>query len=95
MISKDLQFSFADEDVWEVNLMDNNLVEASVNGGDVQKGKWSTIYNQSLLVELESGMKFVTNFRYNFKGGNPETMDSSKFTGIDVGSYDKFDSQCD
>ena len=56
MISKEHQFSFADEDVWEVNLMDNNLVEASVNGGDVQKGTWSTVYDQSMLVQLESGL---------------------------------------
>jgi hypothetical protein len=30
-------------------------------------GIWSPIYSQSLLVELQDGLRFVANFRYNLK----------------------------
>ena len=35
--------------------------------GKKVSGKWSTIYAQHLMVELDNGQKFVTNLRYNVK----------------------------
>jgi hypothetical protein len=76
--------------------MDNYKVEAKVNGGPLQKGKWTPIYDQSMMVILEDGKKFVTNFRYNNKDGvDPLKTNASKFAGVTTGAYEKFDSQCD
>ena len=30
-------------------------------------GKWSPIYAQSLLVELDNGLRFISNFKYTLK----------------------------
>jgi len=30
-------------------------------------GKWSPIYAQSLLVELDEGFRFISNFKYTLK----------------------------
>jgi hypothetical protein len=95
LLSADHQFSFANEDVWQVSLMDGYLVEATLNGGPILKGKWSPIYDQSMVVQLENGQKFVTNFRYNLKGADPLETDAKQFANIKSGDYDKFDSKCD
>lgn len=31
------------------------------------QGKWTPVYAQSLVVELDNGLRFITNFRYNHK----------------------------
>ena len=95
LISKDHVFSFAQEDVWKVSLMDNYLVEATLNGGPLLKGKWSPVYDQAMVVTLENGQKFVTNFRFNLKEADPLKTDYKKFANIASGDYDKFDSKCD
>ena len=65
------------------------------------KGKWTTIYDQAFNIELDNGIRFLANFRYNIK--NEITKDPfqeaikkgvSKFVAIESGDYDKFDSQC-
>ena len=35
ILGQNHQFSFANEDVWQVSLMDNYKVEAKVNGGKI------------------------------------------------------------
>ena len=95
LLAADHKFSFANEEIIKVSLMDNYKVEASKEGSDVIKGKWSPIYDQAMMVELDNGLKFVTNFRYNFKAGDPKTADKSKFSEIKAGSYELFDSKCD
>ena len=75
--------------------MDQYLVEATLNGGPIVKGKWSPIYDQAMVVHLENGQKFVTNFRYNLKGGDPLQSATTKYSSIKSGDYDKFDSKCD
>jgi hypothetical protein len=54
--------------------MDKNIAEAKFCQSEKEcdkaktvKGKWSTIYDQALKVELENGQRFITNFRYNVK----------------------------
>ena len=61
------------------------------------KGKWSTIYDQSLKVELDNGMRFVANFRYNVKptlSANPLEDKQIQFADIHSGDYGSFDSDC-
>ena len=66
------------------------------------KGKWSPIYAQAMMVELENGMRFVTNFRYNLKpdiSPNPTTEvrdDKLEFIqALGPDSTEAFQSQCD
>lgn len=76
--------------------MDNYKVEAKVNGGPLQHGKWTPVYDQAMMVRLDDGKKFITNFRYQLKDDiEPLHEKSSKFAGIKSGDYDRFDSVCD
>jgi len=60
-------------------------------------GKWSPIYSQALLVELDNGKRFITNFRYNIKEStmkNPLAGDLTKLADLSTGSEEAFDSVC-
>jgi hypothetical protein len=61
-------------------------------------GKWSTIYDQAFMVELENNMRFIANFKYSLKedvSPNPTQELFQKFADLKSGDYNKFDSQCD
>lgn len=61
-------------------------------------GTWSPVYDQSFTVELENGLRFLANFKYNIKGSishNPQRDGGGKFADVKTGDYGKFDSQCD
>ena len=66
-------FQFGTEDVWRVNILENNKAEGVFcEGGkkcseQVIPGKWTSIYDQAMNVELENGTRFLSNFRYNLK----------------------------
>tara|TARA_B110000305_G_C18881154_1_gene377607 strand:+ start:218 stop:415 length:198 start_codon:yes stop_codon:yes gene_type:complete len=50
-----------------------------------------------LLVELDNGKRFITNFRYNLKESylkDPLTGDLSKLNELSTGSEEAFDSEC-
>ena len=34
---------------------------------DIMPGKWTSIYDQAFNIELDNGMRFIANFRYNLK----------------------------
>lgn len=66
------------------------------------RGKWSPIYAQAMMVELENGMRFVTNFRYNLKPAiSPDPLAEKRQDKLDfiqaIGPDDAqhFQSQCD
>lgn len=50
-------------------LCDNKITDknSKCDSKVIINGKWSPIYSQALLVELENGMRFISNFRYNVK----------------------------
>jgi len=57
------------------------------------------IYDQAFIIELENGIRFLSNFRYNMKetiSKDPlkEVADNgvTKFATIESGDQDKFDS---
>jgi len=59
------------------------------------------IYDQAMNVELETGQRFISNFRYEIKNDiakDPVAEASKngilKFATIETGDYDKFDSEC-
>ena len=67
------------------------------NSKSMVTGKWSPIYSQALLVELDNGKRFLSNFRYNLKDSflaNPLSGDISKLADLSTGSEEAFDSQC-
>jgi hypothetical protein len=80
--------------------MDKFQVEATLckNGSSCDKGHitgtWSTIYDQSFKIELENGLRFLTNFKYTLKSyANTTTM--AQFNQLKTGDYEKFNSECD
>ena len=69
--------------------------------GDKITGTWNAIYDQALDIELDNGLRFVTNLRYNTKPNfseDPLTQVKSKgvssFGAVESGDYAKFDSDC-
>ena len=105
-INKNYQFHFAQQDVWKVNLMDNYKVEAIKCEGSSTNciakkqitGKWSPIYAQSLLVELENGLRFISNFKYTLKDSyNSDLIHNKNHTRLNelsTESEDAFDMKC-
>jgi hypothetical protein len=43
------------------------LCKKGVCEKDVIKGKWTTIYDQAMDIEMENGLRFIANLRYNIK----------------------------
>lgn len=108
LVNKKHEFSFASTDLYKLNLMDNYKAEAIFckDGKDCEKstikGKWTSIYDQAFNIELENGLRFVSNFRYNIKqliSADPfrdaGAKGIEKFRHIESGDNDKFDSACD
>ena len=103
IMSKDHQFKFATEDVWKLTLADGYKASAKYCPGgkaceqSAVQGTWSTIYDQAFRVELDNGMRFITNFRYNVKPSlseNPVADGSNQFEGTKTGDYASFNSDC-
>ena len=75
LVNKGHNFHFAREDTYRINLIEGYKAEAVFcKGGDkghcdkkVIPGKWTAIYDQALNIELENGMRFLANLRYNIK----------------------------
>ena len=71
VIDKSHKWSFAKQDVYKLQLLDDYKATAKFckDGKKCEqteiKGKWTPVYAQSLVVELDNGLRFVTNFRYN------------------------------
>lgn len=61
-------------------------------------GTWSNVYDQSFKVELDNGIRFLSNFKYSVKAQiseNPTQDGADEFNTLKTGDYNKFDSQCD
>jgi hypothetical protein len=73
LINKGYSFEFDKFDVYRLNVMDNYKVEAVLckDGGkcstEMIKGHWTAIYDQAINIELDNGMRFLANFRYDIK----------------------------
>jgi len=56
-----------------MNVMDNYKVEAVLCKGGGKcgtesiKGHWTSIYDQAFNIELDNGMRFLANFKYDIK----------------------------
>lgn len=60
-------------------------------------GKWTTIYDQAIKVELDNGLRFVTNLRYNAKPTltkDPLNDDLLGYVKMSTGDYGSFNSDC-
>jgi len=103
IVNKEHEWKFAKEDVWRVQLQDGYKALASQCSdgkceGAAVGGTWSTVYDQAMRVELDNGMRFLANFRYNVKvslSEDPLRDGAGPFQGLKTGDYDSFDSKCD
>lgn len=108
-VNKDYNFQFQNYKVWRVDLQDGFKVQAmecsnkpkdkgeACDSKTIVGGKWSPIYSQALLVELDNGKRFISNFRYNLKDSvvkNPLEDDITKLGELSTGSEEAFDSDC-
>jgi hypothetical protein len=96
IISSDHKFSFTQSSTYKVNLLKDYKATATLNGQSFS-GTWSTIYDQAMRVELDNGVRFVTNFRYNVLDSiskDPVGDGAGAFSSIKAGSYGSFDSKC-
>jgi len=73
IIDTNHKWEFQKEDVWRVKLMDKYQAEAVLckNGTECENkhvaGTWSNVYDQSFKVELDNGLRFLSNFKYSVK----------------------------
>ena len=103
VISNEHQFNFKDHDLWKLQLLDQHKVEAvhcvdEKNCGSIIHGTWSPVYDQSMTIELDNGLRFLNNFKYTIKediSKNPLLDGASKFINFKTGDYKYFDSHCD
>ena len=51
-------------------------LKAKVTEDDAIEGKWFTLYDQALNVELVSGIRFIANFRYNLDKANSTNINN-------------------
>ena len=84
--------------------MDKFQAEAKFckNGKDCEAatipGTWSVVYDQSFKVELDNGLRFLSNFKYTVKptiSKDPTQDGAEEFVSLKTGDYNKFDSNCD
>jgi len=103
IVNAEHKWKFQKEDVWKLTLNDGYKASAKYCPGgktceqSVVQGTWSTIYDQAFRVELENGMRFITNFRYNIKpeiSQDPFKDGASTFEGTQTGDYASFNSNC-
>ena len=105
LVSKAHKFDFDASDSYKVNILKDFKAEALFckDGKDCEKqlikGKWSMIYDQAFIIELDNGIRFLSNFRYNMKPEISKDVVKEanangilKFATIESGDQDKFDS---
>lgn len=77
-----------------MNLKDDLTVETS----DGVKGNWMPFYDQAFKVELDNGMRFITNYRYSLKDyitKDPLESGTKLIQDLQTDDYNKFNSECD
>ena len=109
LISQSHNFSFENQDIVNLSLNDDLSVSAfycesgtACDKPDPQKstlikGKWTTVYDQALKIELENGLRFISNLRYNAKDTlTKDPLDDAmlSFVNLNTGDYGSFDSDC-
>jgi len=104
VIDKSYQFSLAQEDVWSVLIRSDFTAEGRLcKGGNLQQcdsksvmGNWLSIYDQTLIVELDNDLRFIGTFRYQIKKNvtHDYTKLSKSLTEVDDFMKSQFNSVC-
>ena len=109
ILSSDHRFSFKNEDAWQVLIHADFSAEARFcKGGDLEHcnrervmGRWMAYYDQALHVELDNGLRFLANFKYEIKRNvtrDPLKADFKKMARlvqeVDDQAKAQFDSIC-
>ena len=75
IIDKSYNFTLDQKDTWSIMVKPDFTVDAKFcKGGNTSFcekepviGRWQTIYDQTLIVELENDLRFIGTFRYQLK----------------------------
>ena len=47
--------------------LNDDMTATAAGGGATSSGTWLAFYDQAFKVDLDNGMRFITNFRYSVK----------------------------
>ena len=104
IIEKNYNFMMQEKNTWQVLVKTDFTVDAKhcPNGNlktcdkETVKGRWQTIYDQTLIVELENDLRFIGTFRYQIKKNvtNNATKLAAAFTDVDDFMKAQFNSVC-
>ena len=89
-------------DVWKIKILDDDRVSAVKVGGSEVFGEWDILYDQTLVIQLSSGLRFVANFMYKIYpkledglvGGPVYDQELSRIGGITTHGRDRFSMNC-
>ena len=116
IIGDSFAFQFSAQSQYKVKIVDESNVLAgecasSADCAFNSKGTWDILYQESLLVQLENGMRFIANMQYRIRpdqlaspssspsassaAQQPYTLPFSRFATIRAHDYDRFDEHCD
>ena len=98
------KFSFEKDDIWSIQILsDFTAIGRFCPDGNTRacqepiKGIWQTVYDQTLIVELENSLRFISTFRYQLKKNisKDATELDKKIRGIDDDTKKNFNFICD
>ena len=106
MVNEDYQFQVANEQVYQIELREDETATAKICGKfdnvlmkctDTTEvnGSWMAFYDQAFKVDLNNGQRFLTNFRYSVKTGTPTKQGSAHYLELQIDDYNNFYSDCD
>lgn len=100
IIAQSFGFQFENQASWKVKVVDDSNVLAGEcpSSADCQfnvRGTWDILYRESLLVQLENGMRFIANMKYQIRpeylggGGKGASASLSSSEGGGAAAYDQ------
>jgi hypothetical protein len=66
ILNREVKFNFEKENLMQVKILDDTKVEARDSNG-VIAGNWNIYFEQALVVELDNGLRYFADLRYNIK----------------------------
>ena len=112
IIAEDFNFQLHNQSFYKVKIIDDKNVLAyrcpghnkncNFDEAQAEKGTWDILYQQALVVQLDSGLRFISNFKYNIQSGVNGVKEGpayeqpyNLFERIRDHDFDRFNQHCD